>query len=306
MPAGRPRTVRHVRDPPRPATPSGTPAGTYGSAKGPAVTAPQPDPASPSPRSLTSGWFRVVASRAERSPRAACAERWWWAESAAGAGDHGAGRDKIPPPAPRSLAGRPRPARFGELRVAPDPVVPSRDSDLRLLERIALGERDAFQELYSRYAGKVLAYVRMLSRDSHAAEDVVQEVFLAVWRKAASFQPERGDAPTWLYTITRNKLVDHWRRRGPLTQEPDFDLGLLADERAPGATAAEARLSVRQALTGLSRDQRQAVELAYFGGLTYEETARRLELPVGTLKSRIRAGLAAMRATLGQSPEASA
>jgi RNA polymerase sigma-70 factor (ECF subfamily) len=169
--------------------------------------------------------------------------------------------------------------------------------DAVLLQRIAAGEREAFQAFYQRYGGRVLAYVRLLSRDREIAEDVVQEVFLTVWRKAASYRVERGDIPGWLYTVTRNKLVDLWRRRGRAVEDENFDLGtLLADE--PGAEAHVVSLSVRKALTGLKREQREAVEMAYFGGLTYEETASRLKVPLGTLKSRIRAGLAAMRSSL--------
>ncbi|MCM2268633.1 MAG: sigma-70 family RNA polymerase sigma factor, partial [Thermoanaerobaculia bacterium] len=120
---------------------------------------------------------------------------------------------------------------------------------------------------------------------------------LAVWRKAASYRPERGDVPGWLYTITRNRVVDRWRRKGGLVEDDDFDLlALAAPERGDDGHAVD--LSVRQALAALTAEQREAIELAYFGGLTYEETASRLALPLGTLKSRIRAGLARMRAVL--------
>jgi RNA polymerase sigma-70 factor (ECF subfamily) len=171
--------------------------------------------------------------------------------------------------------------------------------DIQLLSRIAAGDRAAFRDFYDRYAAKVLSYVRMLSRDSTASEDVVQEVFLAVFRKAASYRPERGDVAGWLYTITRNKMVDLWRRRDPGEQAAEeFDFARLPDERSE--LSSELKLSVRQVLAELSEDQRRAVELAYFGGLTYEETAARLELPLGTLKSRIRAGLMNMRARLAE------
>ena len=132
-------------------------------------------------------------------------------------------------------------------------------------------------------------------------EDVVQEVFLSVWRKAASYRSDRGDVPGWLYTITRNKLVDLWRRKGAAVEDPDFDFTQLL-ATGPGAEAQVVSLTVRKALSALGREQREALELAYFGGLTYEETAERLALPLGTLKSRIRAGLAAMRAVLSGSP----
>src|SRR5262249_58622462 len=97
------------------------------------------------------------------------------------------------------------------------------------LGRIAAGDMDAFQFFYGRYAGRVLAYARQLSRHGDAAEDVTQEVFVAVWRRAASYRPERGDVTGWLYTITRNKLGGLWRRTGEAN-----DFGGL-DERPAGA-----------------------------------------------------------------------
>jgi RNA polymerase sigma-70 factor (ECF subfamily) len=165
--------------------------------------------------------------------------------------------------------------------------------DAALLGRIAAEDIEAFQAFYGRYAGRVLAYARQLSRQGDAAEDVTQEVFVAVWRRAASYRPERGDVTGWLYTITRNKLVDLWRRTGEAN-----DLCEL-DERLAGAVEPEdLNLSIRQALSRVAPDQRRAIEMAYFGGLTYEETARRLELPLGTLKSRIRSGLKTLRSLL--------
>jgi len=172
-------------------------------------------------------------------------------------------------------------------------------SDAQLIGRIATGDRDAFRDFYDRYAARVLSYVRLLARDRELAEDIVQEVFLSVWRKAASYRTDRGDVPGWLYTITRNKLVDLWRRKGGAVEEPDFDFDRL-EAADPGGDGRVISLAVRRALATLKREQREALELAYFGGLTYEETAERLALPLGTLKSRIRAGLALMRERLSE------
>jgi RNA polymerase sigma-70 factor, ECF subfamily len=166
-------------------------------------------------------------------------------------------------------------------------------SDPVLLARIAQGDLEAFQAFYTRYAGRVLTYARQLSRGRDLAEDVAQEVFVTVWRRAASFRPDRGDPAGWLYTITRNKLVDHWRKQGEPAELSELDERGLA-EGEPG----DLRLAMRQALTQISREQRRAIEMAYFGGLTYEETAQRLQLPIGTLKSRIRSGLKTLRTVL--------
>lgn len=194
----------------------------------------------------------------------------------------------LAPPLP--FRGRNRPARTG-------PVMETTHSDIALLERIAGQDREAFRLFYDRFAAKVLAYVRVLGRGREGSEDVVQEVFLAVWRKAASYRRERGDVAGWLYTITRNKMVDLWRQRPVGSDETGADASrLLADDSETEQRMTS--LSLRKVLGTLKPEQREALELAYFGGLTYEETAAKLKLPVGTLKSRIRAGLALMREQL--------
>jgi RNA polymerase sigma-70 factor (ECF subfamily) len=176
-------------------------------------------------------------------------------------------------------------------------VPPPEPTDEALLARVAVGDMSSFQAFYQRHAGRVLAYARKL--DTAFAEDVAQEVFLAVWRKAATFKPDRGEVAGWLYGLTRNKFVDHWRKAGGrIGMEP---LDSLPPAGPPGIPAREPEslpFAVRQALARVAPEQRRAIELAYFDGFTYEETAGRLALPLGTLKSRIRAGLKTMRAVL--------
>ena len=168
--------------------------------------------------------------------------------------------------------------------------------DATLLAEIAAGRADSFQRFYDRHAGRVVAYAQRLCGDAVLAEDLAQEVFLAVWRKAVSYQPERGGGPGWLYTITRNKVLDHWRRCGRTPPLADLDLTLL--EAAPRGVGHETRISLAKALDGLRAEHRSALDLAYFGGFSYEETAERLGLPLGTLKSRIRAALGLLREAL--------
>jgi RNA polymerase sigma-70 factor (ECF subfamily) len=203
-----------------------------------------------------------------------------------------------PPPPPANL-GAPGvayiPAKGRTSGLQPARPVRDEPSDETLLAQIAAGDLDSFSLFYERYAGRVHAYVQQLSRGREGAEDVVQEVFLAVWRKAASFRPERGDVAGWLYTMTRNKLVDGWRRAGQGAAVDELDFQRLPAER-PEST--ELLLTVRQALERVAPEQRRAIEMAYFGGLTYEETASRLNLPLGTLKSRIRTGLKTMHGVL--------
>ena len=168
-------------------------------------------------------------------------------------------------------------------------------SDEVLLRCVAEGDIQAYQTFYQRYAGRILSYARQLSHNSRDfAEDVVQEVFVAVWRRAGSYRPDRGDPAGWLYTITRNKMVDLWRKNGDSSEMSEIE-----EETAFTAVDdQDLRVTMRQALAQVSLEQRRAIELAYFGGLTYEETAQRLDLPVGTLKSRIRAGLKSLRTVL--------
>lgn len=173
-------------------------------------------------------------------------------------------------------------------------------TDADLLALVAKGDQEAFRLFYDRFAGRILSYVRKLSRDIGSEEDVVQEVFVQVWRKAATYKRSRGSVAGWLYTMTRNRLVDRWRRKNARIDADENELDRIeAPERGPGGQVID--LSVRQVLSQLSAEQRQAVELAYFGGWTYEETAERLGLPLGTLKSRIRAGLIRMRSLLDSS-----
>lgn len=171
-------------------------------------------------------------------------------------------------------------------------------SDAALLAAIAEGRCEAFQAFYERFGARVLSYARQLvGGHSERAEDLAQEVFLAVWRKAASFDAARGDAAGWLYTIARNRFLDE-RRKAARSKEIDGELDLTHVAETPQGVGAELRISLEKALSILRDEQRQALELAYFGGLTYEETALRLNLPVGTLKSRIRAALSTMRGFL--------
>jgi len=163
------------------------------------------------------------------------------------------------------------------------------------LAAIAEGNLASFQRFYQHYAAGLLGYVRQLCRDPSLAEDLVQEVFASVWQKAATYRPERGDPAGWLYAIARHKLVDHWRRTTSHETLDVLDIDALPCRSGEGR---DLLLTLRKLLTQVSPEQRTAIELAYFGGLTYEETAQRLQLPLGTLKSRIRVGLRTMRTLL--------
>jgi RNA polymerase sigma-70 factor (ECF subfamily) len=168
--------------------------------------------------------------------------------------------------------------------------------DPALLLRIATQDRAAFRVFYDRHAPRVLAVVRHMVPHPETAEDLLQDVFLLVWRKAGSYRPERGDVGGWLFTICRNRVADHFRS-APKTRRLETDEVRTLPAEKP-AVEDEMRMTLAEVLANLAPDQREAVDLAYFGGLTYEETAQQLAIPLGTLKSRVRAALARLRGAL--------
>lgn len=179
-----------------------------------------------------------------------------------------------------------------------------------LVARIAAGDEEAltcFEAFYDRHhrSAFALAY-RIMSSDHALAEDVVQEAFLALWRYAHSFKPERGNARTWFFSIVHHRALNALRRHKPrLPSEPiDEMTSELAAGEAYDVWAQVARgldaTQVRSALTLLSEEQRAAITLAFLGGYSNTEVAERLGIPLGTVKSRIRLGMQKMRITLEQ------
>jgi len=173
----------------------------------------------------------------------------------------------------------------------PDP------SDASLLLAVGGQDAEAFRLLYDRYAGRLLAYVQAMGRGRLPAEDLVQEVFVALWRKAGQYRPALGSPEAWIFTITRNKVLDIWRSRSPVEDRGELELETLMDGTPTPDPALVA--TVHKALQGLPEEQRRPLLLAYFGGYTYEEAAGRLGVPVGTLKSRIRSALGQLKGLLG-------
>ncbi len=173
------------------------------------------------------------------------------------------------------------------------PDDPAASSDSELLVRVASQDQAALAELFHRYGARLLAYVRAMGGPRFPAEDAVQEVFLALWQKARLYAPEGGEASHWIFTITRHKVFDIHRSLGRAREVGDPDPELLAPVTHPvDPTLAP---SLPKALSMLPPDQSQPLRLAFFGDLTYEQAALRLGLPLGTLKTRIRTGLAALR-----------
>jgi RNA polymerase sigma factor (sigma-70 family) len=176
------------------------------------------------------------------------------------------------------------------------------DADRACLVRIAAGELHALDELYERYKTMAYSIAYRITNDATLAEDVVQDAFLGAWRNAERYIAGRGSVKTWLLSIVHHRAIDAVRRRKPTTELPDIELVPPPQFRLPDVWAeVSAGLDaddVRHALATLSDVQREAIELAYFGGLTQQEVAERTNTPLGTVKSRMRLGLMAMRRAL--------
>ena len=174
-------------------------------------------------------------------------------------------------------------------------------SDAALLTAVALGDGDACRTFVDRHASRVLGVAVGVCRDRTLAEDIAQRAFEQAWRHAASFDPTRASARTWLLTITRRLAIDELRRRRVTPVAPDDLLGLISPaasdtERAGLAEAGRDR--VLAALRTLPDEQRRAVVLASLGGHSAREVADIEDVPLGTAKTRIRLGLRRLRAEL--------
>jgi RNA polymerase sigma-70 factor, ECF subfamily len=171
-------------------------------------------------------------------------------------------------------------------------------SDGELITRVGSGDRGAFEALYQRYARPVFGLALRKLGDRGRAEDAVQETFASVWRAAGSYRPERGPGAPWLYAVARNAIVDNGRMR----REPPVD---RVEEKAGDDSPAERAESgwiawrVHRAIAELPENERVVIELAYWGGRSQSEIAELLGIPLGTVKTRTRTGLARLAEMLG-------
>ena len=184
------------------------------------------------------------------------------------------------------------------------------DADRDVLARVSNGELDALQDLYDRYRTMAYSIALRITSDASLAEDVVQDAFLGAWRNAARYVEGRGSVKTWLLSIVHHRAIDAVRRRRPTSELPEAEAPPPPALTLPDIWKEVAgnldREAIAAALATLSDVQREAIELAYFGGLTQIEIADRTGTPLGTVKSRIRLGLLAMRAELtGEAPDSS-
>lgn len=186
----------------------------------------------------------------------------------------------------------------------------SEASDEELLTAVGGQDLSALEALYGRYGGVAFSLALRITRSRETAEEVVQESFFAVWRRASTYRQERGNPRSWVLSITHHRAIDVIRSRRARGQTAPLD------EQAPLAGREDLwadveqildREAIRKAMRSLPEEQRQSIELAYFGGLTYPEIAAQTGVPLGTIKSRLRLGLAKLRVLLAdavtQEPE---
>ena len=196
----------------------------------------------------------------------------------------------------------PRPARTTE-RLNQDAA------DQELMRGVLAEEETAFSSLYRRFAPGIFSMVYDILRDAKESEDVVQESFVQMWKKASSYDPSRSSLFTWAVMISRNRALDRLRSRQRKSRTVEaaaaenaaapFELAEQADELLGHA---EERARIRRALSRLPEAQRNAIDLAFFRGLTQSEISAKTGEPLGTIKARIRRGLVALRAFLGDAP----
>ena len=184
----------------------------------------------------------------------------------------------------------------------------SEDEDRSLLQRVARGDQGALAALYDRYGASAFGFALKICNNRALAEDVVQEAFLSIWQRAGRFDPDRGSVSAYLFAAVHNKAVDAVRHEESLRRREggasDFggestgSTGSGAEDVVEAAWMAVRRKEVRLAVARLSPIQREALELAYFEGLTYSEVAHKLGIPLGTAKTRLRDGMIRLRGLL--------
>ena len=178
------------------------------------------------------------------------------------------------------------------------------EGEAQWIRRIAQGDRDSFSRLYDHYAKPLYSLAFRVVNDTKDAEDVLQEVFIKIWERAASFDNAIGNPFNWAVSITRNQSIDHLRtkqrRARVLTEAKESDVLAARSFVTEPAFDQEQLAMIRTAVVTLPDVQRCAIELAYFGGLTYIEIAEVLEEPLGTIKARIRRGMLRLRDCLAK------
>ena len=174
-----------------------------------------------------------------------------------------------------------------------------RATDAALIERIVARDETALAALYDRYAGMLSSVLNRILSDKQAAEEILQDIFYQLWRTAARFDASRGSVPGWLVVIGRNRAISLLRRHIPSQGEELLENTVVLPVNLESKVAQEQLLwRVKGALEGLPKDQRAAVELAYFQGMTHSEIARCTGDPLGTVKTRLRSAMETLKRNL--------
>ena len=171
---------------------------------------------------------------------------------------------------------------------------PEHKDDAALIARMRAGDQSAMADLYDRYSGVVYGVALRVLANTTAAEDVVQEIFLQLWRNPQAFDAERGRLAPWLAVIARNRAIDHLRKRPAEDDIDELPISTGVDLESDSAQKLAIE-KVRGVLAQLPPEQRKALEMAYFEGMTHTEIASKTGEPLGTIKTRIRTGLLALR-----------
>ena len=171
-----------------------------------------------------------------------------------------------------------------------------RASDATLIARLVERDESALAALYDRYAGLLSSVLNRILRDTQAAEEILQDIFYQLWRTAAQFDPARGSLPGWLLVIARNRAISRLRRHNPASGDELLENTVVLPTNLE-STIAQRQLigKVKGALDSLPKEQRAAIELAYFEGLTHSEIAARTGDPLGTVKTRLRSALETLK-----------
>ncbi len=204
-------------------------------------------------------------------------------------------------------AAQPRQVEAGRLPAA-EAIKPAANvDDAELLQKISRRDADAFAALYDRYATVLYSLCLAVLKKPDEAEDVLQECFLTVWEKAFAFNGMKGSAYTWLVTLTRHRAIDRLRSKNfqmRLQKPVDFDFDAIADDGAntplEAASFAERAEIVQKAFAALPVEQREVLRLAYFEGCSQSEIAGRLQVPLGTVKTRVRQGMKKLHSFLSK------
>ena len=183
--------------------------------------------------------------------------------------------------------------------MSPESGTELRASDAALIERIVQRDQTALAELYDRYACMLSSVLNRILRDTQVAEEILQDIFFQLWRDPSRFDPARGSLPGWLMVIARNRAISQLRRHNPAAGDELAEAAVVSTFNIESAAAQQQLLGrVRSALESLPAEQRAAIELAYFEGMSHSEIARHTGDPLGTVKTRLRSAVETLKRNL--------